>query len=378
MEVRSWWLHFIAGAFGAGPTAQDAIFRNSIAYKSVTEILEIERLLNAGSPSGSRRDSLRGSIQRSSGRDRDFLERLENSARKNHLTFLGDVQAESLRLLLPTLDRIHAALINRPSFQSVGGFTVDADPEEVLRIPESIAYTRELIQRFATRWPAYRAAYLVPSASCFAMDTLLLLIELNPAETLPGIDQLREMCVHHARSRAHSLQRIALYLLLPSGAVQLEFVNFTEMWRVLLFPPSSPDVFTLAHRQEFVIDGAPFKANVTPVWSKFAYDVAVEELNVRRSVLSMVRPDVFPSPIEILRNVWRHLQLEVLLRTADRGSARLCLSPAAVRRHLAALGLSDDRLVIALEEAYQSELAGRTSDVRSKIPEIVDYLKSFC
>jgi hypothetical protein len=68
----------------------------------------------------------------------------------------------------------------------------------------------------------------------------------------------------------------------------------------------------------------------------------------------------------------------VLLRTADRGSARLCLSPAAVRRHLAALGLSDDRLVIALEEAYQSELAGRTSDVRSKIPEIVDYLKSFC
>jgi hypothetical protein len=377
MEVRSWWLHFIASAFGAGPTAHDPIFRNSIAYKSVTEILEIGHVLSAGSPSGSRRDALHAAIQRSAGSDRDFLARLADSARKNHLSFRGDVQAESLELLFPALDQIHTRLIDLSCFRPVGEFTVDADPEEVLRLPESVAYARGLIRQIAAHWPAYRAAYLVPSASCFAMDDLLLLIELDPAVLLPGIHELREICAVHARSRAQSPQRIALYLLLPAGAVQLEFVNFTEMWRVLMFPPSSPDVFTLIERQEFVIDGAPFKTNVTPVWSKFAYDVALEELTLRRSVLSKVSPDVFPSPIEILRNVWRHLQLEALLGTADRGATRFPLSPAAVRRQLAALGLSDNPLLSALEEAYESEMKGGTSNVRSKIPEIVSYLRSF-
>jgi hypothetical protein len=229
------------------------------------------------------------------------------------------------------------------------------------------------------------------------MDNLLLLIEVDPAEELPGIHELREICALHARSRGEAPQPIALYLLLSSpkvstrvsrrqarvpaprvSAVQLEFVNFTEMWRVLVFPPSSPDVFNLIKRQEFVIDGAPFKSDVTPVWSKFAYDVALEEVNVRRSVLSKVSPDVFPSPIEILRNVWRHLQLEALLRTADRGVARFPLSPASVRRELAAFGLADDGLLGALEEAYRSELLGRPSNVRAIIPEIIDYLKRFC
>jgi len=377
MEARSWWLHFIASAFGEGPTAQDPIFRNSIAYKSVTEILEIVHLLNGGSPAGSRRDALRGSITRSLGWERESLERLEDSARKNHRAFRGDVQDESLRLLVPALEWIHSKLVHFSSFASVGEFTVDADPAEILRAPQSISYARGLIQSFAAKWAAYRAAYLVSSASCFAMDSLLLLIELNPAAKLPSIYELREICAFHARSRAEAPQPITLYLLLASGAVQLEFVNFTEMWRVLIFPPSSADVFTLIKRPEFVIDGVPFQSDAMPVWSRFAYDVALEERTVRRSVLSKVSPDVFPGPLEILRNVWRHLQLEALLGSADRGVARFPLSPAAVRRQLGALGLSDDRLLSVLEEAYQSQLRGRSSNVREIIPGIITYLKSF-
>ncbi len=378
MEARSWWLHFIASTFGEGPTAKDAIFRNSIAYKSVTEILEIDHLLNGGAPAASRSDALRGSISRAVGRDRDSLEKLEHSARTNHLAFRGDVQDESLRLLLVALDQIHAKLLKHPAFASVGQFLVDADPEEVLRAPESVDYARKLIHKLAAHWTAYRAAFLVPSASCFAMDSLLLLIELNPGAELPTIHQLREICALHLRSRAESPQPIALYLLLPSGAVQLEFVSFSEMWRVLIFPPSSPDVFSLIKRPEFVIHGVPSQANEMPVWSRFAYDLALEEVNVRRSVLAKVSPDVFPSRIEVLRNVWRHLQLEVLVRTADAGSAELLLSPAAVRRKLAVLGLSRHQLLIALEDAYRSELQGQASSVSSLIPEIVEYLKSFC
>ncbi|MGA3187563.1 MAG: hypothetical protein ABSF22_10690 [Bryobacteraceae bacterium] len=377
MEVRSWWLHFIASAFGSGPTAQDAIFRNSISYKSVTEMMAIVDFLRTGRGiAESRKQSLRRAIDRSKGEERDFLERLEQSAEHNHLHFSGDIQQESLRLLLPLLDQIHAELRALPSFASVGDFQVDAQPDELLLTEAALTHAPRLAEYLKRSWPSYRATYLAPSTACFAMDELLLLIEIDPTQ-LPDISQLRSLCQLHAETRAQVPQRIALYLLLPNGACQLEFVSFTEMWRVLIFPASNPDLFALLRRPEFLIDGTPHGDSLAPVWSRFAYDVALEEVNVRRSVLSRVTPDVFPSSIEIIRNVWRHLQLEVLVRTAAQGSALLALSPAAVSRGLRALDRSEDTLLQLLEDAYREELAGRRSDVRPLIPRIMAYLTSF-
>jgi hypothetical protein len=205
---------------------------------------------------------------------------------------------------------------------------------------------------------------------------LLLLIEVDPAR-LPNLSQLRAICDLHVQCRPQVPQRIALYLLCPEGACQLEFINFTEMWRVLLFPSSTPDLFSLIRRPEFVLDGEVHSSTVTPVWSRFAQDMATEELNVRRSVLSKVTPEVFPSSIEILRNVWRHLQLEVLVRTSEGGSALFALSPAAIRRGLESLQLCDDGLLKSLGDAYMNELAGSPSEVRSLIPQIITYLRSF-
>lgn len=377
MEARNWWLHFIASAFGSGPTAQDEIFRNSIAYKAVTEILEIEHVLEIdGSHEESRSKALRNAIERSHGEQRAFLERLETSARANHLGSGGELQPEATDLLLPALDRIHGHLATRPTFASIGEFEVDANPHEILRSPQSIALAQALVDHANANWPGYRAAYLAPGAAAFAMDDLHLLIEVDPA-SLPSFGSLRQLCDLEAQRRSESLQRISLYLLLPPGACQLEFVSFNEMWRVLLFPPSSPDLFTLIQRDEFVLDGSPATPLVKPVWSRFAHDIALEEVNVRRSVLSRVTPDVFPSPLEILRNVWRHLQLEVIVRTADRGCAQIPLSPQAVHRALTALNRSDDQLLIALQQAYLSELQGQPSSVRNMIPEILVYLRSF-
>lgn len=377
MEARNWWLHFLASAFGSGPTAQDEVFRNSIAYKAVTEILEVEHALKTNSsPEESRTIALRNSIERSQGKERDFLERLEASTRRNHVVFRGDVQAESMEVLLPALDQIHNHLARSSSFDAAGDFEVDANPEEIFRGPESIALARRLVAQAKADWPGYRAAYLVPGTPCFAMDDLLLLIEVDPANP-PSFHSLREFCKSHARWRSESVQRIVSYLLGPSGACQLQFVSFDEMWRVLVFPPSAPDVFTLIQRPEFVLDGAPSCPLLRPVWTRFAYDLALEEVNVRRSVLSKVNPDVFPGPVEIVRNVWRHLQLEVIVKTAHRGSTSLPLSLPAVRRGLESLGLSDDGLLLRLQETYVSELQKKPSGVRDMIPEVIVYLKSF-
>jgi hypothetical protein len=371
MEVRSWWLHFIASTFGSGPTAQDAIFRNSIAYKAVTEIAAIARAVNTGSIAESRQTSLRMTIEESAGSARDFLERLEQSARSRHLGFEGDIQEDSLRFLLPMLDQIHARLGEMASFDAIGSFRLDAHAEEVLRTPPAISHAHRLIDHVKDRWPGYRGAYLAPSAACFALDDLLLLINVNPGE-LPSLSQMRELCGLHAAGRESLRQRISIYLLLPAGGCQLEFITFTEMWRVMVFPPSTPDLFTLIQRPEFRIDGESATLLRAPAWSRFASDLAIEERNVRRSVLNKVTPDVFPSSIEIIRNVYRHLQLEVLTRTTT-----FALSPAAVQRELESLDLSDDSVLSELRDAYTRELQGETTNVRPLIPRIISFLKKF-
>ena len=378
MEARNWWLHLIASIFGSGPTARDSIFCNSIAYKAVIEIAGIARVLRTGSDGvvSTRPASLRSTIEESTNSKRDFLERLERSALNNHLRFAGDIQRESVDFLLPLLDQIHKKLQGMPPFVSVSEFRVDAPADEVLRMPAVVEHVRRLVAHVKEQWPGYRAASMAPSASSFALDDLMLLIAVDP-DRIPSLIQLRELCKLHAGARASLPQRVSIYLLLPSGACQLDIVNFTEMWRVMVFPPSAPDLFALMDREEFRIDGDPASTHSAPVWSRFARDLAIEELNVRRSVLSRITPNVFPSSLEIIRNVYRHLQLEVLLSGSPGDVARFALSPAAIERGLQSMGMSDIAITGPLEEAYRRELLGEPSDVRPMVPQILTFLRKF-
>src|SRR5205823_1875993 len=64
-EMKLWWVFFIKSAFGSGPTAEDAIFRNSIAYKSVAEIVNIESALGGDALESSRARALNRALSES-------------------------------------------------------------------------------------------------------------------------------------------------------------------------------------------------------------------------------------------------------------------------------------------------------------------------
>jgi len=196
-------------------------------------------------------------------------------------------------------------------------------------------------------------------------------------EMLPSLTQLRELNRLHSRARQSLRQRISIYLLLPCGACQLDIVSFTEMWRVMEFPASAPDLFALIARPAFQLDGEATTTHPAPVWSRFARDIAIEELNVRRSVLSRITPDAFPSSLEIVRNVYRHLQLEVLLWSSVAGPAVFALSPAAIERGVRSMGVTDVSVMAPLREAYMRELQGEGSDVRPLVPRILAFLRTF-
>jgi hypothetical protein len=370
MDTRLWWLYFIASTFGEGPLAQDPIFRNSICYKVVTEIGNIATALETGTVEYSRSKGLAAQIASSNGANRDFLLRLQKSAGRRHLKFDGNIQEEAFQFLLPLIEQMTSKLALQPHSPT---FHVDAAPEELLLTPAAQRHANILVEHAKDQWKCFRAAYLVPSiASTFAIDDLLLLIEVDPAR-LPSLGQIKDLGKLHVTGRASFRQRVVLFLLLPEGAYQLEFVNFLEVWRVLVCPEANPDVFTLISRPEFRLAGESATVFRKPIWSDFANDLVNEESGVRRSAMAHA-PAELPSSIEIIRNVYRHLQLDIIQRTAAGGRPVIPLTPAAIERALLSLGLPESPVLRALREAYESELNGISVDVLPLIPEIGAFL----
>ena len=75
--------------------------------------------------------------------------------------------------------------------------------------------------------------------------------------------------------------------------------------------------------------------------------------------------------LELLRNLWRHLQLEIVQRSAATRSVVLAMTPAAVHRALPKFGLPDSSLFEQLRIAYESEINGEPADVGPLLPELM-------
>lgn len=370
MDVRNWWDNCRATLVGSGVVARDRIFRNSIAYKAVGELLNASAMLSGDAPETSRRAAIRGAVLSANGQHRVFLERLERTAASRFLRYEGDVREDTFQFLLPLLEDIHAKLSGAEMFRPLSGATmiVDCPALEVLRSKAAESHARRIVDYVKNRWTGYRGAHLVPSVSFFNFDDLMLLIRLDPAD-LPSAEQVRELCEFHAASRPP--QRIALLLLLRNGAYQVETESMLELWHLLICPPANPDVFALLADPAFVLDGgvaAPAKA---PCWTLFAQFLVEEELAVRRAAMSRARGDRSMPALELIRNLWRQLQLEAIDRSALAGHVVIPLTPQAVMRGLERLGAPPSEALDAFRAAYEAALDGVETDVGPLLPEIM-------
>ena len=377
MELKNWWLHFIMSAFGRGPTARDEIFRNSICYKAAAETLNTAAAIGGQPLEASRAKAMARAVNNSTGERRAILERLMESAQRRYLRYAGDIGNDTFRLMIPVLECSHATLAGAPVFKAASaGLQIDAAASEALISQPALEHARSVIAHVKARWPGYRSASLVPGICCFAQDDLLLLLEVDPGR-LPGDREIRELCRFHARAHPRMQQRITLYLLLAHGAYQLDLLTTIEMWRVLLCPAANPDVFTLASRPEFTLDGSPPVTTPRTFWPTFANDLAREELNVRRSAMASADLSAAPDGLEISRNLWRHLQLEVITRSTEAGCTLLPMTPAAVERALAAWGIPANPVVSRLREAYHDALDWKPADVLPLVPPFMAMLQAW-
>ena len=374
MEARMWWDYFRRSAFGTGPLASDAIFRNSICFKAVSEILRLRQAIENGVEEPSRRRALESAAS-AAGPNRAFFERLLESRARRFLNCRGDVIEDTFAFLLPCFEEFQTQLAAAPPFSPfMKGLEIDAPAEEVFRAPEVVRHAQALVAYAKRTFSGYRAAYLLPSLSFLNMDDLLLMVDVD-SRHLPTAAQVRELARLHRAGRFPG-QRLALFLMVDNGAYQLDDASGIELWHFVLCPAAVPDVFALRGGRDFLLDGEPRPA-ARSCWSRFAGDLVDEELAVRRAAMSkfaaLGEP---PPPLVIQRNLWRYLQLEVVQRSCGEGRPLVPLTPGAVRRALAAWGM-DAGLLGNLLRAYTDELAGRPSETPALIDAAVPLFTAF-
>jgi hypothetical protein len=370
MDVRNWWDNCRATLVGSGVVARDRIFRNSIAYKAVGELLGAAALVNGKKPPASRRAAIRRALVDANDRNRIFLERLEQTAASRFLRYDGDVREDTFQFLLPLLEEVHAKLSDAEMFRALSGaaLIVDCPASEALRSKAADSHACRIVDYVKNRWTGYRGAHLVPSVSFFNLDDLMLLIRVEPAD-LPSAKQVRELCEFHAASRPR--QRIALLLLLRNGAYQVETESMLELWHLLICPPANPDVFALLGDPEFVLDGPVAAPASVPCWTPFAQFLVEEELAVRRAAMAKAGNDQSMPALELIRNLWRQMQLEVIDQSTRAGRTSVPVTPQAVIRGLERLGAPPSDALNAFRAAYEAALEGVETDVGPLLPEIM-------
>jgi hypothetical protein len=368
MELRVWWGRFVNSAFGFGEMAIDELFRTSTAYKVVANLMNFQSVLEGGPPESSRSRMMQSALSRMAGEDRRLLQRLVASADSRHRSFDGNIQEETFPFLLRNYEEVHAKLRGTPSFQSIAAqIHIDASASEMLVSSSARAHAETMVEWVKKNWTGFRAAYLVPSLSFYYPDDLVLLLEVDPAD-LPTVAQIRQLCRYSIDGGSRLIQRVAPYLLLAGGAYELEILSEVELWHHTFHPLANPEIFALIERREFVLHGAPRGPSEPPVWTRFGSDLIDEELMIRRAALSKIAEAGNIASLELLRNLWRHLQLEIVQRSAAGGSVLLPMTPAAVQRALQMFGFPGGALLEQLRVAYESEINGEPVDVSPLLP----------
>lgn len=370
MEAKIWWLLYTNSAFGTGPTAWDSIFRNNVAYKAVAEVSNLCAAAGGAPWESSRRGAIVRALDASkgtdaAGTDADILRRLTQCADSRFLRYDGDVIADSFQLLLKLYERLHAAFPGKRPFDPVPGasFVLDAPVEEMPQSDEARTHARARVEHAKKNWPGYKRAFLMPRNSLTALDDLQVLLEVDPARP-PSLEQVRELCGIPAPPTLR--QRVASYLLLENGAILLDRKNNLEFWNVLLCPQANPDVFEMLNRPEFRVDGEP--RTPAPVhWSNYTARIFGDELKLRRAAFAKPNPQGPTHPLDLLRAVWRQLQLEVIAQSAAHGTVRFPLTVGAIRRGVESWGLPDTSILNELQQAYESELRGTASNAAELI-----------
>jgi hypothetical protein len=246
---------------------------------------------------------------------------------------------------------------------------VIGDASEASIQPPSIAHAQHLTELAKKEWSGLRAVFLMPSVSMFSPDSSSLLFDVDPSN-LPSLGAIKHVCAEHFKASTSLPQRMAIYLLLPNAAYQLDAKSNLEFFHYTYLPEANPDIFIGLSSKDYVLYGQPRPPTSNLGWSPFAQELALEELHARRGAYGRFGLNSRPNRIGNLRNFWRFLQLDVIERSQSADEVTLPITVPAIRRELTRLYPEAECDLQTLEKLFYASLQGRAESA-SEVEEIV-------
>jgi hypothetical protein len=346
-ETRVWWTYFSRVAI-EGWQSSDRVFVNSLCYKAVAECIRMDCGLQGRPLLRLRGPALQDALAEATGVEAEFLVRLWQSARRRHLSYRGEILADTHAFLLPFLERFHGRVRSHPAWRPLAGVGVRIDAPEQERLPPAIA--PEGI--FGNGW----ARVTLVSGTVFAMDEMVILCEPPPGE-LPEAAMLRSTAHACAQAFPNPRSRVSLYLRFRSMAVQFYASDHFRGWQAVLSPAPNPDIF---HTGEWTAPAADF--------------VHLERLLL---VEALGDPVIYKANnLDFLRMFWKFLELVVVEHSAAHGKAVFAQTPEAVVRALECWNAPRPPFLESFARAYRSELAGSSAAIGRDLPAAIEYLKA--
>jgi hypothetical protein len=358
MEVRRWWNALASACFSTGVVSRDSIFRNSICFKTIAEILRAERTLSGTIHLASRRDLMESESK--AGGDQ-IVELLVDSANQQFLSIAADPRPATMQWFLDHTELFHKQIASTPYFVTAQTFTIEGSAAEAYLTHDIMDHARTVIRSAQQEWPTLRAAWLVPAITFMSPDSLALVLDPGDAN-IPALPALQRVCAEHVSGRELPSQRIRLYLLLRHAAYQLDAGDGLELPHYTLTPATSPDVFAALAKADFLLYGE-LRPTVTELgWSRFAHEVALEELNARRGAYARFGIHSRPTLLNNLRNFWRLLQLRIIERSAAEGDVVLAMTTLAICRLTAHSIPEAETDLQTLHQMFHLALSGQELD----------------
>jgi hypothetical protein len=374
-EIKVWWSLFAWRLFQARKYGEEALTRNNICYKAVSEILKMNLALNQSTLTFDRRETIERSKALFSGKDREFLEKLENMEEKRFRIDDVGIVDETKDFIILFLDRFYGEFQDHPYSRPLKNITqmVDCPKEELLLGEEENTHIKRLVGYVKERWThSYRGAYLV-SSSYFNLDELLLMIEIDP-KRVPTVHEITALNLFHLNAHAGLRSRIRLFLLLQNAAFETHPDDLKKSWQSILSPPCNPDLFELLGRPEFTLDGGDYKPSVASVWTPLVKHFFREERTLFYELLE--NPSIYKlNSLDFLRVFWKTVQLVLMNRSVERGEIFYPLTLQAVKRALVNWGIPLPDQLKNLSDAYRNELEGKRMEIARLIPPAIQYLK---
>jgi hypothetical protein len=332
----------VRNLWSAGGPQPDRVLAASVCYRCCATLLQMELSVAHGSFLASR-DAALVEAERLLPEEVSFVEELRWLARCRFLRERPGLEDRAFGFVLRRARALARVLSATPCAGSAPGTppAVRHEPDgslaELGLTPVEGDLVARVIDAARSDWGvSYRAAYLAPTVF-HSVGDLALALEVDP-EQPPTLEQLLQVKRLFHGAPGLPGRQIFFYLLLPEVALHLGDEPF--IWRTerYLIPAAHPDWFTLLCAGGFRLDGDGTPAPPPGFVSTAMLELLREAVwRVEHSGAIPGRPD--PERLDPAAVFWKRLQVALVEASIPTGRVRYPVTPAAVERALAELGL---------------------------------------